>query len=194
MAEVVPTQQPLGAQDKGQRFAHGMPTPSPEPEENQTATNKSRQGDIHSQVQGSLATPGSSLEPDPARVEVDKARIAAETKLPVDVTSGKESRTQEANQPIPSIEHESGASSDAESNDEEDKKKDPTEEAKQAIDRILYSKKGDLWGILGVEPGSQQEVKTINAFKKLGCMLHPSYVDREDTRNAFNSKLLLYRL
>ncbi|KAM7186248.1 hypothetical protein V8F33_011946 [Rhypophila sp. PSN 637] len=101
-----------------------------------------------------------------------------------DAESGRVATIPNKDIPIPTLEIDSDPDSDSESSDKKDKKKEPTKEAEEAIDRILQ-KDSDLWEILGVEPGSQKEIKTVNAFKQLGCLVHPDYVKGEKTKKAF---------
>lgn len=147
---------------------------------------------MRAQAQVGLESPEPTPEPEAARIEANKARIRATVNPTSEVDTAKVTPAQEKDRPIPSIEvhgEDNSKSSDEESSDEEDsnEKTEPTEKAKQAIDLILRSKKDNFWRILGVEEGSQDKIKTTNAFKELGCILHPTYVNGTDTEKAFNS-------
>lgn len=183
MAQVVRPGDFLGVQYKVPRLQHGLPTPSPEPEDGRTATEKPNQ------VQQNPAKEIPVQKgPDSA---VDKAGTDVEGGLPADAAVNKVPTPQKQDDPLPSVEGDSDP--DGETSDDEDENKKPTEEAEKAINRIL-DKKSDLWKILDVEPGSREEIQTVNAFKELGCLLHPSYVEGEKTMEAFNSELLLSRV
>jgi hypothetical protein len=162
------------------------------------------------------------LEPDPARITADKARVAAAItagsgdKAPVvqhdgyalmrDAIKGLEavqSSSGSAQSGTPSIQliaeepgskagradvaRSTGPGSD-DTDDEDAEKTEPTEEANKAIDWILNDKKDDFWGILQVEPKSQETTKTRNAFREMGCLLHPDFVSGKRTEDAFKSE------
>ncbi|KAM7207746.1 hypothetical protein V8F06_014966, partial [Rhypophila decipiens] len=180
MAEVVHAGGLMVPQDKGPHIRHGLATPSPEPEA-RTGTGKPNNVDVPGPVDKNPLGPGVSPDKD----------LQNSTQNPrTDAESGPVATIPNKDIPIPTVETPSDPNSDSEGSDEEDEKKKSTKEVEEAIDRILQ-KESDLWGILGVEPGSQKEIKTINAFKQLGCLLHPSYIEGKNTEKAFKKLMKL---
>ncbi|KAM7209418.1 hypothetical protein V8F06_014875, partial [Rhypophila decipiens] len=180
MAQVVPAGGLLVPQDKGPHLQYGLATPSPEPDA-RTGTGKPNNVDVPGPVDGGPLGPG---------VSPDKDLQSSMQNPMTDAESGPVATIPNKDIPIPTVEKASDPNSDSESSDEEYEKKKPTKEAEEAIGMILQ-KKSDLWGILGVEPGSQETIKTVNAFKQLGCLLHPNYIEGKNTEKAFKKLMKL---
>ena len=78
--------------------------------------------------------------------------------------------------------------SDSDDSDDEEEKKGPSEEAKQIIEKASRHKKPDFYEILGVSVDSNDDIKTTNAFRRAGCMLHPDYISGDDTKKTYKSR------
>lgn len=165
----------LSTQAKGPNVQFGLPTP--EPDDRGISADKGRQEIPEPEI------PGANDASQDPKVSPFQQQDQPTNKSPVE----------QQDQPVFSIEGDGNTEkrkgeSEDESEDESEKE-EPSEEVKKAIDQILATKKKDvLWGILGVQKDTPNKAYTINAFRKLGCMLHPKYVRGENTARAFVSK------
>lgn len=67
------------------------------------------------------------------------------------------------------------------------KKKKPTKDAQEAIDQIMKCDEHDYDRILGIASDASNG-KVLSAWRRLGCLVHPNFVEHAAAEEAFKSK------
>jgi hypothetical protein len=133
------------------------------------------------QFTNGILTPGTTPEPDIARVEADKAR--QEAAVIAQAPQNPEAQAPQ-NQQDPKGENEDNSGDYRPSNG--------TKEEEEAIKRIMDAKKTQPRKILGVlrnyETPAQEKTEILKAYRNIGTLIHPEFCQNESADEAFDSK------